>query len=422
MNKRTNKLGWVLALVALVGVNLLAASFHKRYDLTEEQRYSLSAPAQRLLRSLDSTVTIDVFVAGNELPSYVRQFRNALSDFLLEAREYGGAKLQYRFINPFEGDTATVNALLDSLQYNYGLQPLAVQAPGKVGDKLEVTNVLHGAVVRYGNRAEGVDLLKGQRGFGTSPEELAALYNNVEASVEYKFAHAIQKVTQKEKPIVAYLLGNGEVWGPNINDAFLTLRSEYRADTLNIREVPYIPPVINALVVLKPTQPFSTEDKVKIDQYVAHGGKVFWMVDNMYAEFDSLYKSQGFIAFDRGLNLEDLMFNWGVRINQDLLQDMQCDQLPQVSDASGAQRFVDWPFFPVLNGTAHPISKNLDGIRTFFPTVMDTVQADGIRKTPLLVSSPNARVLGAPAKIDFQFLQIAPDEKLFKRRNVPVAY
>jgi gliding-associated putative ABC transporter substrate-binding component GldG len=147
------------------------------------------------------------------------------------------------------------------------------------------------------------------------------------------------------------------------------------------------------------------------------------MVDNMYAEFVSLYKTAGFVAFDRGLNLEDLLFTYGARINQTLLQDMQCDKLPQVSGEGETQqqRLVDWPFFPILNGTEHPISKNLDGVRSMFPTTIDTVEAANIRKTFLLQSSNNARLLNAPAKIDFEFLQIAPDKRLFRQKHVPVA-
>src|SRR5206468_2361127 len=145
-------------------------------------------------------------------------------------------------------------------------------------------------------------------------------------------------------------------------------------DTINIGQSPVIP-AYDALVVLKPTTAFTNEDKFKLDQYIMHGGKVFWMVDNMYAEFDSLYKSQGFVAFDRGLNLEDILFNYGVRMNQTLLQDMQCDKLPQISNnGSNQQRLVDWPFFPILNGTNHPISKNLDGVRAMFPSTIDTVE------------------------------------------------
>ncbi|HEY0751061.1 MAG TPA: gliding motility-associated ABC transporter substrate-binding protein GldG, partial [Chitinophagaceae bacterium] len=314
-------------------------------------------------------------------------------------------------------------SFIDSLTTFYGLTPSAVSAPDEVGDDLAIKSVIHGATVNYRDRTIAVDLLKGARAYGTSQEELAALYNDVEATVEYKFASAIQKVTQQEKPVVAYALGHGEAWGFNIDDAVRTLISEYTFDTINLKQVPYIPAQINALIILKPTQPFSDAEKLKIDQYVMNGGKVMWMIDNVYAEFDSLYKSGGFVAFDRGLNLEDLLFTYGARINQSLLQDMQSDQLPQMSGEGDAQqrRLVQWPFFPILNGTNHPISKNLNGVRSMFPTTIDTVEAAGIRKTFLLESSNNARVLPAPAKIDFEFLDIAPDEKMFNQKQVPVA-
>ncbi|OLY91392.1 gliding-associated putative ABC transporter substrate-binding component GldG [Cnuella takakiae] len=427
MNKLfgNKKIGWIVLLVALVLVNVLASLLHVRADLTEEKRYSLSAPTKELLRGLDSTVQIDVLLEGDDLPAVVRRFRNAVGEFLFEAKQYGGNKVQFRFINPYAdaSDTAATRRLEDSLQYYYGLNAVLFNAPEKVGDELEVKKLVHGAVVRYGDKAVGVDFLKGARSFGTEAEQLAALYNNVEASLEYNFGSAIQKVTAKKKPTVAYMLGNGESWGPTVDDAVRTLFTNYYADTLNIREFPYIPKQIDALVFVKPTIPFSDAEKLKIDQYVMNGGKVLWMVDNMYAEFDSLYKSNGFVAYDRGLNLEDLLFNYGVRINQSLLQDMQADQLPQVSgEGQGQQqRFVSWPFFPILNGTNHPISKNLDGVRSMFPTTLDTVAASGVAKTFLLHSSNNARVLPAPAKIDFTFLQIAPEEKEFTQRQVPVA-
>lgn len=421
-NTRT---GWSLLLIGLVGINVLAFLLHFRADLTAEKRYSLSTPTKQLLRNLDSTVQIDVLLEGADLPAVVRKFRNAVGEFLFEAKQYGGNRLQFRFINPYadNNDTAATRRLEDSLQYFYGLHAVLFNAPEKVGDELEVKKLIHGAVVRYGDRAVGVDFLKGARSFGTEAAQLAALYNNVEASLEYNFASAIQKLTTQKRPVVAYALGHGEGWGYNVDDAVRTLIANYDFDTLNLKQAPYIPKQVEALVVLKPTVPFTDADKRKIDQYVMNGGKVLWMVDNMYAEFDSLYKSGGFVAYDRGLNLEDLLFNYGVRINQSLLQDMQADQLPQVSgEGEGQQRrLVTWPFFPILNGADHPISKNLDGVRSMFPTTIDTVAATGIRKTFLLHSSNNARVLPAPARIDFELLQIAPDEKLFTQRNVPVA-
>ncbi|HEX2536509.1 MAG TPA: gliding motility-associated ABC transporter substrate-binding protein GldG [Chitinophagaceae bacterium] len=414
---------WLLLIAALVGINFLAALGHARIDLTEEKRYSLSRPTKDLLRGLDDVVYIDVYLEGDDLPAVVRKFRNGLADFLEEAREYGGTRLQYRFVNPYEsGDTAQVQKLVDSLN-SFGLSPVYLNAPDEVGDKLEVQQLIHGALIRYGSETAGVDLLKGIRAYGTEPEQLAQLYNDVEATIEYKFGSAIQKLTAKERPVVAYATGHGETWGPTVDDAVRTLFTEYRSDTFNLLQAPAIPQEINALVILKPTRPFSDRDKLKIDQYLMHGGKVFWMVDNMFAEFDSLYQTGGFVAFDRALNLEDLLFNFGVRLNQNLLQDMQCDKLPQVSGEGTAQqrRLVDWPFFPILNGTGHPISKNLDGVRALFPSSLDTVEAPGVKKTILLHSSNNARLLTAPARVDFEFLQIAPEAAQFRQAHVPVA-
>jgi len=420
----SSKLWWLFLLILVVAVNFLASSFHSRLDLTKEKRYTLSKASKQLLKSLKEPVTIDVFVHKKNLPSEVKKLENSIAEFLLNCKEYGKNNLQFRFLNPYEGliDSAQTR-MEDSLNYFYGLYPSVLSAPEKVGDELEISKLIHGAVVKYRDTTIGIDLLQGQKGFGTEKEQRAALYNNVEATMEYKFMHAIEKIVSEKKPIIGYALGHGEAFGYNINDAFLTLRSNYNTDTVNIRQIPFIPSELNALVILKPTISFSEADKLKIDQYVMRGGKVFWMIDVMYAEFDSLYKSNGFIAFDRALNLDDLLFKYGARINQNLLQDMQCDQLGQMNgDPKNPQRrLVSWPFFPVLNGTDHPISKNLDGVRSIFPNTIDTVKAQGIKKTFLLRSSSNARVLSTPAKIDFEFLQIAPDAKLFTIRDMGVA-
>jgi ABC-2 type transport system permease protein len=420
----SSKFWWLFLLLFVVAINFLASGFHTRFDLTKEKRYTLSNASKDLLRRLDQTITIDVFVEKEDLPSEVKRLRNSIDEFLTNSKEYSRGFLQFRFINPYAGlNDSLQQRMEDSLAYFFGLYPSVLDAPEKVGDKLEISKLIHGAIIHYRDSAMGVNLIQGQRSFGTEREQQAALYNNIEATLEYKFMHALQKITAVKKPVVGYAMGHGEAFGYNINDAFLTLRSNYSTDTINIREAPFIPSQIDALVILKPTEPFSDADKLKIDQYVMRGGKIFWMIDNMYAEFDSLYKSNGFIAFDRGLNLDDILFKYGVRINQNLLQDMQCDKLGQMvgDENNPQQRLVDWPFFPIVNGTSHPISKNLDGVRTIFPNTIDTVKAAGIKKTFLLRSSYNARVLTTPARVDFEFLQIAPDIRLFTVHDTAVA-
>lgn len=415
-------------IIGLIAINLLASLFHKRYDLTEEKRYSLSKETKSLLRNLDEPVRVEVLLKG-DFPASFRKLANSIQEFLQECKEYGKGNLQFVFTDPLKGlNDSAAQYVMDSINYFYEIPAVTLQSPSKVGDEQTQKLVLPGAIIHYRDTAIGVNLLRGERSFGTEPDQLAALYNNVEASMEYKFASAIQKVTLKQKPTVGYALGNGEGWGYNVDDAIRTLFRNYRLDTVNIRTTAFIPQ-FDALVILKPTVTFTDADKMKIDQYVMHGGKIFWMIDNVYAEFDSLYKSQGFIAFDRGLNLEDILFNYGVRINQDFLQDMQADQLPAISNnGSGQHLLTPWPFFPILNGTNHPISKNLDGVRAMFPTTIDTVEANGIKKTFLLESSSNARVLPAPVKIDFEFLkttpdgqQNVPDVKQFNQKNIPIS-
>ena len=418
------KLWWLILLVALLAINYLASTFHTRVDLTQEKRYTLSKTTKDLLRNLEEPVTIDVFFKG-DYPAGFKKLANAVEEFLQECKEYGKDKIILNYSDPLKSlDDSNAAYFIDSMAYFYNIPAYTLQAPSKVGDEMTQKLVLPGAVIHYKDTTLGVNLLKGTRTYGTEPEQMAALYNDIEATLEYKFASVIQKATTDTRPLIGYALGHGEGWGYNVDDAVKTLFRDYHFDTVNIKTAAYIPSDFKALIILKPTQTFTDADKLKIDQYVMRGGRIFWMIDNMYAEFDSLYNSGGFTAYDRGLNLEDLLFKYGARLNQNLLQDMQSDKLPQISGNQGGaqqQQLVDWPFFPVLNGTNHPITKNLDGVRAIFPNTIDTVSAAGVRKTFLLRSSSNARVLPAPAIVDFEFMQIAPDVKQFKVKDTAVA-
>jgi gliding-associated putative ABC transporter substrate-binding component GldG len=267
-----------------------------------------------------------------------------------------------------------------------------------------------------------VDLLSGQ-----SSDLDESSINRVEATLEYKFAGSIQKITTDTVPFIGYLLGNGEVFSDKIDDLInKNLRKKFGFAFLPIDSVPVIPPVFSAIVIAKPVKPFTDEQKLKIDQYVMHGGKVMWMIDNLYAEMDSLQRAQNeFIAFDRGLNLEDLLFKYGVRINQDLVQDLTCDKIPSVVGDVGGKpqiQLLPWPYFPLLsNNSGNPITKNLDYILSQFPNSIDTVKATGIKKTFLLNTSNTSRILSTPAKVTWKSVQNEEDIKTFTSSYVPVA-
>jgi gliding-associated putative ABC transporter substrate-binding component GldG len=239
-------------------------------------------------------------------------------------------------------------------------------------------------------------------------------------------ARSIQKITADSVPAIGYLVGNGELLTRNAVDLIdRTLRQEYRFGFVPIDSVPVIPTVFDALVIVKPTIPFNSEQKLKIDQYIMQGGKVFWLIDKLYAEMDSLMRSHSdFVAYDRNLNLDDQLFKYGVRINGDLLQDLQCDKIPLVVGNYGNQpqmQLVPWPYFPTLSSYSdHPIAKNLDNVLSIFPNSIDTVK-NNIKKTVLLASSERSRIVSTPAIVSLNSIRTEDDLKTFNRSFVPVA-
>jgi gliding-associated putative ABC transporter substrate-binding component GldG len=293
----------------------------------------------------------------------------------------------------------------------------------KKGEGNDERQVVPGALISYAGRAIAINLLSGQ----PQAEMDATVINNVEALLEYKFASAVQKLTTDKVPLIGYLVGNGEPLTYNVYDLIEnTLKPNYRFDFVPIDSFNFIPPEFDAVLIIKPTQAFTDQQKLKIDQYIMHGGKTVWMIDNLYAEMDSLMRKQSdFIAFDRGLNLDDQLFKYGVRINKDLVQDLQSDQIPQVVGDYGGQpqmELVFWPYFPLLTPSAnHPISKNLDNVLSIFPNSVDTIKTGEVKKTVLLSTSANARTLSTPAIVSFNSLKTEEDMKSFNQKNIPIA-
>ncbi len=413
--------GWIILGSGLLALNLLLSMSHFRIDLTKEKRYTLSEPTHRMLKNLKDKVNITVFLDG-DMPAGFKKLKGSTSDMLSSFKNDAGANLRFRFSRPGEGLTdSTKEMFFDSLS-RMGLNPTNVKAQKKEGQGSEEQLIFPGALVSYKDRTVGIDFLQGQ----SNVDGLNSL-NNAEALLEYKLAHAIEQIIQDTVPVVGYLIGNGEPFDERITDLIEnTIRPNYGFRFIPIDSVSSIPEQFSALFIVKPLHRFDDRQKLKIDQYVMHGGKVIWMLDNLYASLDSLQRSEGqFIAFDMGLNLEDQLFRYGVRINPDLLQDVECDKIPSVVGMVGGKpqiQIVPWPYFPLLrNPGEHPISKNLDYVVAKFPQSMDTVKAPGIRKTVLLSSSSTSRILNAPARVEWASVRNEEDLKTFTKPFVPVA-
>jgi ABC-2 type transport system permease protein len=410
-----NKLWLPITLVLLVAINWAASLFHARIDLTNENRFTLSNPTKKLLRKIDEPVTIDIFLKGN-YPSGFRQLSASTNDLLREFKEIAGNKIKYNFINPEEVVTGTEVKYADTLKA-MGMYPINLNSQLKEGQQQQ--DVYPFAWLHNDSKYELVELFSGK-----SKGITFSQISSAEALLEYKLADGIAKITQKEKPGVAYAVGNGEPTNYSTYDlSENVLNKNYRFAPFDVSSQPFIPLAIKVLLIVKPTIGFTDEAKLKLDQYVMNGGKILLFADRLNAEMDSLQSQKGQVtAFDRDLKLNDLLFNYGARINADLLMDLQCDVLPFDVNGNGQFDFLPWNYFPVLESNGnHPINKGLGFVAGQFTNSVDTVEAEGITKTILLNSSANARTIGSPAIISAAENVNAPEDAKFKKANVPVA-
>jgi gliding-associated putative ABC transporter substrate-binding component GldG len=404
-----------ITLIILVAINWLASMFHARIDLTNEKRFTLSAPTKKILRQLDDVVEIKVFLKG-EFPSGFKKLANSTSETLQEFREVAGNKLRYDFVSPEEDMDGTNVKWGDTLSA-LGLYPINLKSQLKSGEKQQL--VFPVALVRYKGQVMPLRLYNGIPNI--SRQEI----NSAEAMMEFEFANAISKLSNPVKPMLAYATGNGEPQvGSYVNYDLVenVLRPDYNLFTFNLATQPLVPDTFKVMLIVKPTQAFTDQEKLKIDQFVMRGGKLLMFVDKLEAEMDSLRIKNEVIAYDRGLELNDLLFRYGIRVNNDLVMDLQSDRLPFDVNGNGQYEFLSWNYFPVFSSRSnHPINKNLGFVSGKFVNSIDTVEAEGIKKTVLLSSSVNARKIGTPALISGKENVNAPEDEKFKTANIPVA-
>ncbi len=405
--------GIIVVVILLVALNFLAAIFHYRIDLTNEKRFTISSPVKKILRNINNPVEVDIFLKG-DLPSGFRKLAITSEELLQEFKEYAKGNIRYKLISPEELIPGTDRTYADTLA-SLGIVPINLKVQLKAGEQSQY--IYPAALVRYEDKLLPVNLYSGPKAI--SNVEL----NSAEALLEYKFADAINKVRENKKTLVAYSTGNGEPGGANVYDLIENvLRKNYELFTINIEKEPVIPDTFKLLVIVKPSISFTEEEKLKIDQYVMRGGKVLWFIDRLNAEMDSLRIKNQVVAYDRNLKLEDLLFKYGVRINPDLIMDLQCDFLPFDVNGDKQFEFLHWNYFPLFESKQNSvINKNLGLVAGRFVNSIDTVSASGIKKTILLSSSPNSRTIETPALISGEENRNAPEDEAYKKQNIPAA-
>ena len=411
-----SKFGWLLLLIVLLAINILSSIIHTRVDLTKEKRYTLTKASRNLLVALDDDVQIDVFLKG-EFPAGFRKLAKSTEEFLQLLQDRNGSKIHYQFVSPEERMPGTEVNYGDSL-VNLGAVPINLTVQKKAGESSNI--IFPVAVMHYKGKQALVNLYPGVSG-RISQEEI----NSAEALMEYQFAKGLDKITKTGKTGIAYSVGNGEPTNWRSYDLRQALTKDYQFGILDLQREANVPAAVDVLMIVKPTMTFSEEEKFKIDQFVMRGGKLLCFIDNLFAEQDSLAFKPETIAFDRNLNLTDLFFRYGLRINTDLIMDLQCEMIPFVvggSTENPQYEFLHWNYYPLFSPANNQLlSKNLGYVAGRFANSIDTIKVADVAKTPLLVSSPNSRIISTPALISLNENKNVPEDDKFKRNAIPVA-
>lgn len=428
--KRGNITGLLLGIAIVVLVNIIAAFIFTRIDLTAEKRYSLAPATKKLLTRLDDVVFFKVYLSG-DLPPGFQRLSNETREMLDEFRAYSD-NIQYEFINPSANPNDKDRNDAYRLLVERGLQPTDLRV-NKKGASSQLI-IFPGAMASYHGKEIPVQLLMAQL-----QEDPNKVLNNSIQSLEYNLASAIKNLTTAIKPRIAIIDGQGEldkfetVDLQNALSEFygverVTLNNKITSLAVRIKSDSTHDVLINkfrAIIIAKPTKPFDERDKFLIDQFIMRGGKVLWLIDPVFASMDSLQKYNTTMGIPNDINLEDMLFNYGARLNVNLVQDMNALPIPVKTGMIGNQPQFDyfkWWFFPVLMPSiSHPVVNGLNAIKTEFVSSIDTVTAPGVKKTFLLETSPYSRTVNAPALVDLEILKKQPNERMFNKGPFPVA-
>ncbi|MEQ8909029.1 MAG: gliding motility-associated ABC transporter substrate-binding protein GldG [Vicingaceae bacterium] len=433
-NKRKDIVGFLISLAILILVNFIGSFAFLRLDLTSENRYSISEPTRELLNSLEEDLYVQVYLEG-DFPASFKRLRNETREMLDEFQAYSGGHLDFEFINPSANPDMKERDKIYKNLYELGLRPTDLEIKDDDGVSQKV--IWPGAVVSYKGNQIPIQLLKSQ--FGAPPQ--VVLNQSIE-SLEYELASAIKKVSNPDLRKIAMIQGHGELDKFETADIVGSMREFYEVervllngnltalserifaskDSSEMRVVNRF----DAAIVAGPDSAFSEKDKFILDQFVMYGGKLIWLVDGAIADMDSLRnkKSSTFLAMPKDLNLQDQFFEYGVRINQDLVQDMQAAPIPAVSGQYGTQaktQLFPWLYYPLMfSKNNHPINKNLDVVKADFASSIDLVGGSFLEKSVILSTSKYTKLLKTPTRVSMNMLSFNPPKEQFTKQNVPI--
>lgn len=415
------KLAFTILIIIIV--NIIGNQFFYRFDLTQDGRYTLSKTSLDIIKEVDSPLYIDIFLEGN-FPAEFKRLQTETRRLLEEFGAYN-KNIVFQFVNPL-ADEEDNDTILKSF-YKRGLTPINMTLNNKGKQTQQL--VFPWAIVTYNDQNTKIPLLKNSMGTTTEEKVIRSVQN-----LEYAFSDAFNKVIKNKEKKIAIIKGNGELEDLYIGDLLKQVRENYFIAPFTLDSV-----AKNALktqlqlqeydlaIIAKPTERFSDEEKLVLDQYIINGGKTIWLIDAVAIEMDSLlYSERGTtLAYPRDLNLNDLFFKYGIRINSVIIKDLMATPIILESGTQGSQSRRDqyaWFYSPLIYPDGkHPIVNNLDGLHFEFVNTIDTLKNE-IKKTILLRSSSYSRAIGTPVEVSLKMVAERPEpEEFINTGKLPVA-
>jgi len=409
----------IIALAIIFVIGYLSSFVYWRIDLTSDKRYTLSDITKIELTNLNSEVYMRIYLDG-DLPIGFKRMQKALIETLEEFRVYSHKKVQYELINPSESSNPNEQKKAFDALFDKGVQPTNVQEKDDKGGSSQKL-IFPGALMNYNGKEFALNFLNNNSKLSGDENINLSIQN-----FEFKLIDAIQKLSIDTLPKLAFIHGHGELDEYETGDIYKNLSEYFIVDRVEINgDIKALEPY-SVIIIAGPTKPVNESDKLVIDQFVMKGGKVLWFVDPIQVSIDSLSKGSTTLAYPNDVNLEDILFRYGARLNPTLVQDMQCSVIPVNVSLVGQQpKFIPapWVYNPLLIPSSNdPITRNLNLIKSQFISPIDTVGGNGnIHKKILLTTSQYSRLLQVPLFVNLEQINKSPLEREFNIAFVPVA-
>ncbi|TGV01652.1 gliding motility-associated ABC transporter substrate-binding protein GldG [Flavivirga rizhaonensis] len=419
MNKNIKHI--TVLIIVIIAINFLGSKIFKRFDLTADNRYTLSESAINIVKDIESPVIVDIFLSGNDFPSEFRRLQKETNQ-LLEEFSAENSHIIFNFINPLEDESTRERNIQQLTQRGLTPMQLSVQESGKATQAV----IFPWALASYNDQTVIIPLIKNK--IGATQQELVS--NSVQ-HLEYAFSDGFSKLTTPKRRKIAILKGNNQLEDKYIADFVKKLGEYYFIAPFTLDSVASNPQktlkdikAYDLIISAKPTEAFTEKEKLVLDQFTMNGGKSLWLIDAVAMEKDSLYNDTGrSFAVTRDLNLTDFFFKYGVRINPVIVSTLYSAPITLAMGEGSQSQFqhLRWPYSPLANSNSnHPIVNNLNLVKLDFANQIDTLK-NNINKTILLETAPLTKLEGMPREISLDLVTQEPDPTLFNKGNQTLA-